>query len=44
VHLHGGIGTTDELAIGHGYKRLLLLASLFGDTHAELTRFIRLAS
>ncbi len=44
VHLHGGIGTTDELAIGHGYKRLLWLASLFGDTNAELMRFIRLAS
>jgi len=43
VHLHGGIGTTDELAVGHGYKRLLLLASVFGDAHSELTRFVRLA-
>ncbi|MFL6606569.1 MAG: acyl-CoA dehydrogenase family protein [Steroidobacteraceae bacterium] len=39
VHLHGGIGTTDELAIGHGYKRLVLLANLFGDASSELTRF-----
>ncbi len=39
VHLHGGIGTTDELAVGHGYKRLLLLANLFGDANSELTRF-----
>jgi len=39
VHLHGGIGTTDELAIGHGYKRLLLLASLFGNASSELVRF-----
>jgi alkylation response protein AidB-like acyl-CoA dehydrogenase len=42
VHLHGGIGTTDELAVGHGYKRLLLLASLFGDPNSELARFNRL--
>jgi alkylation response protein AidB-like acyl-CoA dehydrogenase len=44
VHLHGGIGTTEDLAVGHGYKRLLVLASLFGDANAELTRFMRLAS
>ena len=42
VHLHGGIGTTDELAIGHGYKRLILLANLFGDANSELVRFNRL--
>jgi alkylation response protein AidB-like acyl-CoA dehydrogenase len=44
VHLHGGIGTTDELALGHGYKRLLVLATLFGDADTELTRFCKLAS
>ncbi len=43
VHLHGGIGTSDDLSIGHGYKRLLLLAGLFGDADSELTRCIRLA-
>jgi len=43
VHLHGGIGTTDELALGFGYKRLLMLARLFGDADAELTRFCKLA-
>ncbi len=43
VHLHGGIGMTDDLALGHGYKRLVLLANLFGDADAELTRFNRLA-
>jgi alkylation response protein AidB-like acyl-CoA dehydrogenase len=42
VHLHGGIGTTDELAIGHGYKRLLWLANLFGDSGSELVRFNQL--
>lgn len=43
VHLHGGIGTTDELALGHGYKRLLVLSTLFGDGNSELTRFTKLA-
>lgn len=42
VHLHGGIGTADELPLGHGYKRLILLANLFGDANSELTRFNRL--
>jgi alkylation response protein AidB-like acyl-CoA dehydrogenase len=31
VQLHGGMGMTDELAIGHGVKRILLLSKLFGD-------------
>ncbi len=31
VQLHGGMGMTDELAIGHGLKRILLLARLLGD-------------
>jgi len=44
VHLHGGMGMSDELAIGHGFKRLLVLASLFGDPDAELVRFARLRS
>ncbi len=39
VHLHGGIGMSDELAVGHGFKRLLVLAHLFGDPDAELLRF-----
>ena len=43
VHLHGGIGTTDELALGHGYKRLMVLATLFGDANTELARFGKLA-
>jgi alkylation response protein AidB-like acyl-CoA dehydrogenase len=43
VHLHGGIGMTDDLALGHGYKRLVLLASLYGDADTELLRFNQLA-
>jgi alkylation response protein AidB-like acyl-CoA dehydrogenase len=31
VQLHGGMGMTDELAIGHYYKRLAFCESMFGD-------------
>ncbi|MEM1104366.1 MAG: acyl-CoA dehydrogenase [Pseudomonadota bacterium] len=39
VQLHGGMGVTDELIIGHGLKRILVLATLFGDPAAEMARF-----
>ncbi|MEP6343763.1 MAG: acyl-CoA dehydrogenase [Maricaulaceae bacterium] len=39
VQLHGGMGITDELIIGHAMKRILLLSSLFGDADAEIARF-----
>jgi alkylation response protein AidB-like acyl-CoA dehydrogenase len=31
VQLHGGMGMTDELSVGHYYKRLMLCESQFGD-------------
>jgi len=31
IQLHGGMGMTDELAIGHYYKRLTLCETLLGD-------------
>jgi alkylation response protein AidB-like acyl-CoA dehydrogenase len=43
IHLHGAMGTTDELPVGHAHKRLLVLATLFGDADHELDRFIALA-
>lgn len=36
VQLHGGMGMTDELGIGHGLKRIVLLARLFGDPAAGI--------
>lgn len=42
IQLHGGMGVTNELAIGHGHKRILLLANLFGDADTELARYVRL--
>jgi len=44
IHLHGGMGITDELIIGHGHKRLLVLASILGDTDHELQRYARLVA
>ncbi len=42
VQLHGGIGTTDELGVGHYFKRLLLLNTLFGDEKHHLERYVQL--
>lgn len=42
VQFHGGMGTTDELVVGHGLKRMLLLSTLFGDADSELDRFNKL--
>lgn len=39
VQLHGGIGMTDELCVGHHFKRLLLLGKLYGDEAWYLQRF-----
>jgi len=39
IQLHGGMGITDELIIGHAMKRVTLLATLFGDVHEELRRY-----
>ena len=44
VQLHGGIGMTDELIVGHHFKRLLLLAKLYGDEPYYLRRYMALAA
>ena len=36
IHLHGGMGITDELLIGHALKRIRVLALTFGDATAAL--------
>ena len=43
VQLHGGIGMTDELVVGHHFKRLLLLSRLYGDESYYLQRYAELA-
>ena len=39
IQLHGGMGVTDELAIGHGHKRLMLLSRWPDDAVGALDRY-----
>jgi alkylation response protein AidB-like acyl-CoA dehydrogenase len=32
VQIHGGVGTTDEVSIGHYLKRILAIDAMFGDS------------
>ena len=44
VQLHGGIGITDEHDVGLYFKRMNVIASLFGDEEHHLARFASLPS
>ncbi|MEP7349603.1 MAG: acyl-CoA dehydrogenase family protein [Sphingorhabdus sp.] len=39
IQMHGGMGVTDELIIGHGHKRLMMLARHPRDAGHELDRY-----
>jgi alkylation response protein AidB-like acyl-CoA dehydrogenase len=39
IQFHGGMGVTDELSIGHGHKRLLVLSRWPDSPEAALDRF-----
>ncbi len=39
VQLHGGMGMTDELSVGHYFKRLTTIDTLFGNVDVHLKRF-----
>ena len=39
VQLHGGMGMTEELSIGHYFKRLTMIDTLFGNVDFHLKRF-----
>ncbi|MDH1334664.1 acyl-CoA dehydrogenase [Comamonas thiooxydans] len=43
IQLHGGIGMTDELALGKFVKRLLVLSHTLGDEQHHVQQFARLA-
>jgi alkylation response protein AidB-like acyl-CoA dehydrogenase len=43
VQLHGGMGVSDELAVGHYFKRATLLENAFGSADYHLARYERLA-
>jgi alkylation response protein AidB-like acyl-CoA dehydrogenase len=42
VQLHGGMGMTEELAIGHYFKRLTAIQYEFGSTDFHVTRYAEL--
>ncbi|KWX68773.1 acyl-CoA dehydrogenase family protein [Mycobacterium sp. NAZ190054] len=44
VQLHGGMGMTEELAIGHYFKRLTALQYEFGSTDHHVTRYAQLTT
>lgn len=39
VQIHGGMGMTEELNVGHYFKRLTVIDTLFGNTSYHLNRF-----
>ena len=38
VQLHGGIGMTEEFAVGHYFRRCMVIEHLFGDTAHYLAK------
>ena len=46
IQLHGGMGITDELDIGHYAKRLMMIGTTFGDSmhHMGELRELRYSS
>ncbi|MFT3976441.1 MAG: acyl-CoA dehydrogenase [Sphingomonas bacterium] len=42
VQMHGAIGTTDEAAISHYFRRLIALGTIFGDAEFHRGRFAAL--
>ena len=43
VQIHGGIGISNELAVGHYFKRSTMIESQFGSVDHHLRRYERLA-
>ena len=42
VQLHGGMGVTDELNVGHYFKRLTTVGTIFGNTDYHLKQYTSL--
>ena len=43
IQLHGGMGMSQEMAIGHYFKRLTMIDLMFGNQHYHLRRFAKAA-
>ena len=44
IQIHGGIGVTEELEIGHYFRRVTQYAALYGDRDYHLSRLMQLPS
>ena len=44
IQLHGGMGITDELDVGHYVKRLMMINALFGDADYQQQKFSALTN
>ncbi|GAA6134692.1 pimeloyl-CoA dehydrogenase small subunit [Oceaniserpentilla sp. 4NH20-0058] len=42
IQIHGGIGVTDELDVGHYFKRMTMIEILFGNSDYQTQRFAAL--
>src|SRR5262249_58733425 len=44
VQIHGGMGMTDELNVGHYFKRVTMIETQFGNTDWHLRRYAELSA
>jgi alkylation response protein AidB-like acyl-CoA dehydrogenase len=44
VQIHGGMGVTDEMRVGHYFKRVTMLDATFGNVDYHLKRFTALSA
>lgn len=44
IQIHGGMGMTEELAVGHYFKRLTMIDSEFGNVDHHMRRYTRLTA
>ena len=44
IQIHGGMGMTDELAVGHYFKRLTMIDSEYGNVDHHLRRYTNLSA
>ena len=42
IQLHGGMGVTDEMHIGHYFKRLTTIRTLYGNSDYHLSNYASL--
>lgn len=44
IQIHGGMGMTEELAVGHYFKRLTMIDSEFGNVDHHMRRYTQLSA